>query len=97
MVWRDGKTGQDTQSSGRDLAYMRTQWTDFVWDSRVFPDPEGMLKRIKAKGLNICIWINPYIGQESVLFNDENKAAYYLPEGIWTQYLTGEKKQKYLF
>ena len=30
-------------------------WSDFLWDTRVFPDPEGMLGRIKAKGLNICV------------------------------------------
>ena len=52
-------------------------WTDFIWDSRVFPDPEGMLKRIKAKNLNICVWINSYIAQESYLF-DEGMANGYL-------------------
>ena len=30
-------------------------WSDFLWDTRVFPDLEGMLGRIKAKGLNICV------------------------------------------
>ncbi len=53
-------------------------WSDFVWDSRVFPDPEGMLKRIKAKGLNICVWINPYIAQESVLFDEGMKKGYFI-------------------
>lgn len=53
-------------------------WSDFVWDSRVFPDPEGMLRRIKAKGLNICVWINPYIGQESVLFNEGMEKGYFI-------------------
>jgi len=43
-------------------------WSDFVWDSRVFPDPAGMLRRIHEKHLKICVWINPYIGQESCLF-----------------------------
>ena len=38
-------------------------WTNFIWDERVFPDPAGMLARIKAKGIKICVWINPYIGQ----------------------------------
>lgn len=51
-------------------------WSDFLWDSRVFPDPAGMLKRIKAKGLNICVWINPYIGQESYLFDEGMKNGY---------------------
>ena len=26
------------------------QWVDFEWDHRVFPDPEGMLSRLKDKG-----------------------------------------------
>lgn len=53
-------------------------WSDFVWDSRVFPDPEGMLRRIKAKGLNICVWINPYIAQESVLFDEGMEKGYFI-------------------
>ena len=43
-------------------------WCDFEWDTDVFPDPEGMLKRLKARGLRICVWLNTYIGQESPLF-----------------------------
>lgn len=61
-------------------------WTDFVWDEKVFPDPAGMLSRIKAKGLNICVWINPYIGQESVLFAEGMEKGYFLkrPNGdVW--------------
>ncbi len=53
-------------------------WSDFIWDSRVFPDPEGMLKRIKAKGLNICVWINSYIGQESCLFDEGMEKGYFI-------------------
>lgn len=53
-------------------------WSDFVWDSRVFPDPEGMLKRIKAKGLNICVWINPYIGQEAGIFDEGMEKGYFI-------------------
>ena len=53
-------------------------WTDFVWDADVFPDPAGLLSRIKAKGLNICVWINPYIGQESVLFADGIEKGYFV-------------------
>lgn len=53
-------------------------WSDFVWDSRVFPDPAGLLRRIKAKGLNICVWINSYIGQESVLFDEGMEKGYFI-------------------
>ncbi|MDR2547769.1 MAG: alpha-xylosidase [Lachnospiraceae bacterium] len=53
-------------------------WSDFTWDSRVFPDPVGMLQRIKAKGLNICVWINPYIAQESCLFDEGLDRGYFV-------------------
>lgn len=53
-------------------------WTDFEWDSRVFPDPEGMLKRIKEKGLNICVWINSYIGQEAGTFREGLENGYFV-------------------
>lgn len=61
-------------------------WCDFTWDSRVFPDPEGMLKRLKAKGLKICVWINSYIGQESSMFEEGVKGGYFIkrPNGdVW--------------
>lgn len=52
-------------------------WTDFKWDENVFPDPVGMISRLKEKGLKVCLWINPYIAQRSVLF-EEGKAQGYL-------------------
>ena len=61
-------------------------WCDFAWDHRVFPDPKGMLKRLKDKGLKICVWINPYIGQESALFREGAENGYFLkrPNGdVW--------------
>ena len=70
-----------------DCFWMREfHWTDFTWDSRVFPDPEGMLARLHDRGLKVSAWINPYIAQRSVLF-DEGSAAGYLvkrPDGtVW--------------
>ena len=44
------------------------EWCGFEWDERKFSDPEGMIERIKAKGVRICVWINPYIGQRSPVF-----------------------------
>lgn len=67
-----------------DCFWMRgLTWTSFLWDQNSFPDPEGMLKRIKAKGVRICVWINPYIAEASPLF-DEGAAQGFLlktPEG----------------
>ncbi len=61
-------------------------WCDFTWDERVFPDPEGMLKRLKERGLKICVWINSYVGQESSLFAEGVREGYFLkrPNGdVW--------------
>ncbi|WP_410767858.1 alpha-xylosidase [Fontibacillus sp. BL9] len=70
-----------------DCFWMREfHWTDFKWDERVFPDPVGMLKRLKEKGLKICVWINPYIGQRSRLFEEGKQNGYLVkkPNGdVW--------------
>ena len=62
-----------------DCFWMREfQWCDFAWDPRTFPDPAGMLKRLKADGLKISLWINPYIGQASPLFAEARDLGYLL-------------------
>ncbi len=54
-----------------DCFWMKAHhWVDFKWDESVFPDPEAMLKRLKAKGLRICVWINSYVGERSYLFDE---------------------------
>lgn len=61
-------------------------WCDFKWDRDAFPNPEGMLKRLKEKGLKICVWINPYIAQRSVLFKEGMENGYFLMnsnQSIW--------------
>lgn len=70
-----------------DCCWMKEfHWTDFIWDEAVFPDPEGMLRRIHEKGIKVCVWINPYIGQESALFDVGVEKGYFLkrPNGdVW--------------
>ncbi|ELY5938491.1 alpha-xylosidase [Cronobacter malonaticus] len=70
-----------------DCFWMKAfQWCDFEWEPATFPDPEGMLKRLKARGLKICVWINPYIGQKSPLFREGMEKGYLLkrPNGaVW--------------
>jgi alpha-D-xyloside xylohydrolase len=62
-----------------DCFWMREyQWCDFQWDPRVFPDPQGMLSRLKKDGLRISLWINPYIGQASPLFAEAAGLGYLL-------------------
>ncbi|MBD2846454.1 alpha-xylosidase [Paenibacillus sp. IB182496] len=62
------------------------QWCDFEWDPAVFPDPVGMLSRLKARGLKICVWINSYIAQKSPLFREGMEKGYLVkrPSGdVW--------------
>jgi alpha-D-xyloside xylohydrolase len=62
-----------------DCFWMREfQWCDFEWDPRTFPEPAAMLKRLKADGLKISLWINPYIGQASPLFEEGKRLGYLL-------------------
>lgn len=70
-----------------DCFWMREyQWCDFEWDPRTFPDPEGMLARLHERGLKVCVWINPYIGQRSPLFAEGAAKGYLVRTtdgGVW--------------
>ncbi|NLK06307.1 MAG: alpha-xylosidase [Spirochaetales bacterium] len=62
------------------------QWCDFLWDRDMFPQPEAMLRRLHDKGLKVCVWINPYIAQKSVMFDEgmENGYLVKLADGsVW--------------
>ncbi|XHS77802.1 alpha-xylosidase [Burkholderiaceae bacterium UC74_6] len=62
-----------------DCFWMREfQWCDFQWDKRGFPEPEAMLARLKAKGLRISLWINPYVAQQSPLFAEGAREGYFI-------------------
>jgi alpha-D-xyloside xylohydrolase len=70
-----------------DCFWMRQfHWCDFVWDPATFPDPIGMLRRLRERGLKVCVWINPYIAQRSYLFEEGRDAGYLVknPDGsVW--------------
>jgi alpha-D-xyloside xylohydrolase len=61
-------------------------WSDFEWDSAVFPDPAGLIKRLHGKGYRVCVWTNPYIAQMSSLFSEAKDKGYLIkrPDGsVW--------------
>lgn len=54
-----------------DCLWMKPfQWCDFMWDKDKFPDPKGLLSELHRRGLRVCVWINPYIAQQSPLFKE---------------------------
>jgi alpha-D-xyloside xylohydrolase len=60
-----------------DCYWMKERhWCDFRWDAAAFPDPAGLLRRLKDTGLRICVWINPYISELSDLFPEAAAAGY---------------------
>lgn len=54
------------------------EWCNFTWDKQTFPNPQEMLARYHEKGLKVCVWINPYIGQKSPLFKEGMENGYLL-------------------
>jgi alpha-D-xyloside xylohydrolase len=64
-----------------DCFWMKERrWCNFQWNRDIFPDPEGMLKQLKQKGLKICLWINPYISELSELFEEGVKNDFFLKD-----------------
>jgi alpha-D-xyloside xylohydrolase len=62
-----------------DCFWMREfEWVNFEWDPRVFPDPRGMLERLHARGLRVCVWINSYVAQRSPLFLEGAANGYFI-------------------
>ena len=62
-----------------DCFWMRgLHWCDFEWDPETFPDPAADIAGLKAQGLHVCVWINPYIAQLSTLFAEGRDKGFLL-------------------
>ncbi|KAL4786790.1 glycosyl hydrolases family 31-domain-containing protein [Aspergillus varians] len=62
-----------------DCFWMKSyQWCDFEFDSDMFPDAAGYLQRLQSRGLKLSVWINPYVGQASPLFEIGKKNGYFI-------------------
>ena len=62
-----------------DCFWMKSfQWCDFEFDDEKFSDAAGYLRRLKDRGMKLCVWINPYIGQASPLFAVGKKKGYFI-------------------
>ena len=54
-----------------DCYWMRpSHWCDFTWDPEKFSDPHGMLRRLHERGIKVCVWINPYVGQQGEIWQE---------------------------
>ncbi|KAH3685112.1 hypothetical protein WICPIJ_003879 [Wickerhamomyces pijperi] len=65
------------------------QWCDFQFDPEFFPNPKEMLAQLKKEfGIKICVWINPYIAQESSIYAEGDAKGYYIKNLDGTSYQT---------
>lgn len=58
-------------------------WSDMAWNEERFPDPAGLIEKIKQLGFKVSLWMNPYIGIESERFAEAEEKGYLLknPQG----------------
>lgn len=62
-----------------DCRWMKElEWCNFEWDEDKFPHPVEMLKELHRRGIHACVWINPYIGQKSPLFDEGAAKGYFI-------------------
>ncbi|WP_161979442.1 alpha-xylosidase [Streptococcus sp. S784/96/1] len=54
------------------------EWCGFEWDKDAFPDPKGLIQKIHDRGIKVCLWINPYIGQKAKVFEFCRDNGYFL-------------------
>ena len=70
-----------------DCFWMKdSHWCNFLWDSDMFPDPAGLIAKLHERGLHVCVWINPYIAQQSEIFDEAAQNGYLIKKtdgSVW--------------
>lgn len=54
------------------------KWCDFVCDPDVFKDMKSALENFHKRGIRLCAWINPYVGQGSTMFFEGIEKGYFI-------------------
>ena len=70
-----------------DCFWMKdSHWCNFLWDSDMFPDPAGLIAKLHSRGVHVCVWINPYIAQQSEIFDEAASNGYLIKKtdgSVW--------------
>ncbi len=51
---------------------------DFVWNEKGFPKRGEFLQRFKAKGVNTCFWVNPYLPEGQPIYEEAKRKGFIL-------------------
>ena len=54
------------------------------------PNPKDTLQKIQARGVRVCVWINPFIAQESRLFSEADTRGFFLKRCNGSTYQTDD-------
>lgn len=71
-----------------DVIHLDTGWFEQDWvcdlefSKERFPDPEGMMKRLKAMGFRVSLWQQPYVRQASKLFKEAMDGGFFVKNKI---------------
>lgn len=59
------------------------KWCALEWDTQAFPDPAGMIAGLRRQGFHVCLWINPYVPQGTLLYEEGAAKSFFVghPEG----------------
>lgn len=57
----------------------------YEWDAKRFPDPAGLISKLKSKGIYTNLWINPYVAPGSKLLN--TLKPYTASHTVWTGFI----------
>jgi len=69
------------------------------WNKKAFPDPEGMIKKLKKRGFKLSLWEQPHIPVGTSIFKEGVEKGYFITKEDGSVYvsdicLTGEPNDK---
>jgi alpha-D-xyloside xylohydrolase len=53
-------------------------WCTYQWSPESFPEPEEMIRRLRAQGLRTCLWITPYVPFDTPLYREGAAQGYFV-------------------
>jgi len=53
-------------------------WSTYRWDRHAFPQPEAMIRTLRAQGIRTCLWIHPYVPAGTDLYDEGVAAGYFV-------------------
>lgn len=71
-----------------DTGWYKEEWVcDLEFGPSRFPDPAGMMKRLREKGFRICLWQLPNLVVESKLFHEAAQKGFLAQRPVGKPYL----------